>query len=64
MNDTLQEIRSDLENALTGAILLEDDEAILRISRALNAFNAPVDIEIFSKKFYTQLFSIQCPKVL
>ena len=54
-------ILSDLENALTGARMLGDDEMVLRISRAITAFEADIDKDIFIENFVED---IVIPKML
>lgn len=44
-------ILADLENALTGARMLDDTEMVLRLSRAIAAFEADVDKDIFVENF-------------
>ena len=56
-NNSKEEIRTILQQALSGANAMEDNEMITRTSRALSAFDAPVDIEIFSKDYYSRLFN-------
>lgn len=43
------DIREYLELSYSGAKMMGDEEAMLRISRALAAFDAPTDIDIFVK---------------
>ena len=54
-------ILADLENALTGARMLDDTEMVLRLSRAIAAFEADVDKDIFIENFVED---IVIPKML
>ena len=54
-------ILADLENALTGARMLDDTEMVLRLSRAIAAFEADVDKNIFIENFVED---IVIPKML
>lgn len=49
--DSLKDIKEMLERAYAGANMMDDVDAVMRISRALAALNAPTDIDIFTKKF-------------
>ena len=44
-------IRDVLEKAYTGARMMEDNEIMLRCARALAAFSAPTDMDIFKPEF-------------
>lgn len=54
-------ILADLENALTGARMLDDTEMVLRLSRAIAAFEADVNKDIFIENFVED---IVIPKML
>lgn len=62
--NSMEEIRTILQQTLSGAIAVEDNEMIARASRALSAFDAPVDIEIFSQDYYDRLFDDCRKKIL
>lgn len=51
MNKQMNEIKEYLENAYSGAKMMDDIEGMTRISRALVALQADVKKDIFTKEF-------------
>ena len=49
--DDIQMITDFLENSYTGARAMNDPDAMIRISRAIAALQAPTDMEIFNIRF-------------
>ena len=52
MNEQLQTIKEYLEAAYTGAHMMDDAEAMDRISRAIIAIETPADVDIFDREFF------------
>ena len=48
---SMNDIKDVLENSYTGAIMMDDVDAVLRISRALAALDAPIEMDIFTEEF-------------
>lgn len=46
-----KEINKFLEKSYTGARMMNDDECMLRLARAITAFNADIDIDIFVSSY-------------
>lgn len=57
MNTQANEILRYLEESYTGAKACEDEETMLRISRAIIAFSAAVDCDIFRPEIIDQAVS-------
>ena len=51
LNDNQKSILEYLENSYSGAKMMDDIETQERIARAIVAFEADPEIEIFSKEF-------------
>ena len=51
MNEQVKIIKEYLENSYSGAKMMDDAEGMTRISRALAALQADVDVDIFAKDF-------------
>ena len=51
MNKQIQTIKDYLENAYSGAKIMNDVESMTRISRALVALQADVEVDIFLEEF-------------
>lgn len=51
MNDQIKAIEEYLENSYSGAKMMDDVDAMCRISRAIAALKADTEIEIFTEEF-------------
>ncbi len=51
MNNQMNGIKEYLENAYSGAKMMDDVEGMTKISRALVALQADVEKDIFTKEF-------------
>lgn len=51
MSKPQQEILEYLEHSYTGARMMDDVETMTKLSRAIAAFNAPTDKDIFTEEF-------------
>ena len=56
----MNDIREYLEDAYTGARALDDYEAQIRIARAIAAFNADPEMEIFTEEFKEKYYREEC----
>lgn len=57
MTDQMKTIIEYLENSYSGAKMFHDEECMLRISRALAAFKADVETNIFTEEFLASHYS-------
>lgn len=51
MNDPIKVIEEYLESSYSGAKMMDDVDAMCRISRAIAALKADTEMEIFTEKF-------------
>lgn len=51
MNDQIKVIEEYLENSYSGAKMMDDVDAMCRISRAIAALKADTEMEIFTEEF-------------
>lgn len=51
MNDQIKAIEEYLENSYSGAKMMDDVDAMCRISRAIAALKADTEMEIFTEEF-------------
>lgn len=49
--ESLADVRQMLAHAYTGARAMDDVEGMTRVARAIAALDAPVDMDIFTKRF-------------
>lgn len=62
MNKQLKVIEEYLENSYSGAKMMNDIEAMCRISRAIAALKADLELEIFTQDFKESLTKEHCLK--
>ena len=62
MNNQMNGIKEYLENAYSGAKMMDDVEGMTKISRALVALQADVEKDIFTKEFIEEsVINLQFP---